>query len=96
MTTESAPETGAVRAPRVLVGYDGSPAAAEAITVGASLLPAATAWIAYLWSPPFARPGLFAHLRRRARNLTSCSSSWRWKSGSCCRSTSFPGRRRRS
>ena len=69
MTTESAPETGAVRAPRVLVGYDGSPAAAEAITVGASLLPAATAWIAYLWSPPFTSPELFAHLRRRARNL---------------------------
>lgn len=69
MTTESAPDTGAGRAPRVLVGYDGSPAAAEAITVGAALIPAATAWITYLWSPPFSSPELFAHLRRRARNL---------------------------
>lgn len=69
MTTEPAPETGAARPKRVLVGYDGSPAAAEAITVGAALLPAATAWIAYLWSPPFSSPELFAHLRRRARNL---------------------------
>lgn len=69
MVTESAPETESGRVPRVLVGYDGSPAAAEAITVGASLLPAATAWIAYLWSPPFTSPQLFAHLRRRARNL---------------------------
>jgi nucleotide-binding universal stress UspA family protein len=53
----------------VLVGYDGSPPAAEAITVGAALLPTATAWISYLWSPPFASPELFAHLRRRAANL---------------------------
>ena len=68
-TSESAPMTQAGRVPRVLVGYDGSPAAAEAITVGAALLPAATAWVAYLWSPPFASPELFAHLRRRARNL---------------------------
>ena len=69
MNTESAPETGAGRIPRVLAGYDGSPAAAEAITVGAALFPSATAWIAYLWSPPFASPELFAHLRRRAANL---------------------------
>ena len=68
-TSESAPMTQARRVPRVLVGYDGSPAAAEAITVGAALLPAATAWVAYLWSPPFSSPELFAHLRRRARNL---------------------------
>ena len=67
--SESAPTTQAGRVPRVLVGYDGSPAAAEAITVGAALLPAATAWVAYLWSPPFSSPELFAHLRRRARNL---------------------------
>ena len=53
----------------MLVGYDGSPPAAEAITVGASLLPAAAAWIAHLWSPPFSSPELFAHLRRRAQNL---------------------------
>ncbi len=53
----------------MLVGDDGSPASAEAITVGASLRPATTAWIAHLWSPPLASPELFAHLRRRARNL---------------------------
>jgi nucleotide-binding universal stress UspA family protein len=69
MITDSAPETDTGRVPRVLVGYDGSPAAAEAISVGASLLPTATAWIGYLWSPPFTSPELFAHLRRRARNL---------------------------
>ena len=61
--------TGIGRVPHVLVGYDGSPAAAEAITVGAALLPAASAWIAYLWSPPFASPELFAHLRRTARDM---------------------------
>lgn len=69
MVAESASDTDARRVPRVLVGYDGSPAAAEAITVGASLLPAATAFIAYLWSPPFASPELFAHLRHRARTM---------------------------
>ncbi len=69
MMSHPAPDIGAGRAPRVLVGYDGSPAAAEAITVGASLLPGATASVAYLWSPPFASPELRAHLRRRASNL---------------------------
>ncbi len=69
MTGHTEPDIGVGRVPRVLVGYDGSPAAAEAITVGASLLPGATAWVAYLWSPPFASPELFARLRRRARNL---------------------------
>ena len=69
MTSHPKPDIGTGRAPRVLVGYDGSPAAAEAITVGASLLPGATASVAYLWSPPFASPELFAHLRRRASNL---------------------------
>lgn len=69
MTSHSEPDIDAGRVLRVLVGYDGSPAAAEAITVGASLLPGATAWVAYLWSPPFASPELFSHLRRRASNL---------------------------
>ncbi len=68
MMSHSEPDIGAGRVLRVLVGYDGSPAAAEAIAVGASLLPGATAWVAYLWSPPFASPELFEHLRRRASN----------------------------
>ena len=69
MLTDPHPHTDAESVPRVLVGYDGSPSAAEAITVGASLLPTATAWIGYLWSPPFTSPELFAHLRRQARSL---------------------------
>ena len=59
--------------PRVLVGYDGSPGAAEAIAVGARLFPGATAWIAYLWSPPFASHELFQQLRRQARSLDELS-----------------------
>lgn len=69
MINQSEPDPGAGRVRRVLVGYDGSPAAAEAITVGASLLPEAAASIGYLWSPPFTSPELFAHLRRRAHTL---------------------------
>ncbi|GAA0505073.1 universal stress protein [Paractinoplanes deccanensis] len=38
---------------RVMAGYDGSVAAAEAIEVAAALMPGAHAWITYLWSPPF-------------------------------------------
>lgn len=69
MVTGSVPQGEAGRAVRVLVGYDGSPAAAEAITVGASLLPGADAWVAYLWAPPFTSFELSARLRRQARNL---------------------------
>ena len=39
---------------RVVVGYDGSPAAAAAIDAGALLFPGAHGWITYLWVPPFA------------------------------------------
>jgi nucleotide-binding universal stress UspA family protein len=46
---------------RVLIAYDGSPAAVAAIEVGARLLPSARATVAYLWTPPFAS----APLRQR-------------------------------
>lgn len=54
---------------RVLVGYDGSPAANAAIEVGATLLPGASAWIIHLWTPPFASPGLRQRLWSRAGSL---------------------------
>ena len=43
---------------QVLVGYDGSPAASAAIDAGARLFPHAHAWIAHLWTPPFASTSL--------------------------------------
>ncbi|MEV4538755.1 universal stress protein [Asanoa sp. NPDC049518] len=43
---------------RVLVGYDGSPAASGAIDAAALLFPDARAWITYLWAPPFASTSL--------------------------------------
>ncbi|MFR9806976.1 universal stress protein [Pseudonocardia sp. RS010] len=43
---------------RVLIAYDGSPAALAAIEVGARLLPSAEATVAHLWTPPFASPPL--------------------------------------
>jgi nucleotide-binding universal stress UspA family protein len=39
---------------QVLIGYDGSPAANAAINVGAQLFAQAHAWVAHLWTPPFA------------------------------------------
>ncbi|MGE0216681.1 universal stress protein [Mycolicibacterium sp.] len=52
----------------VIVGYDGSPAAGAAISVGATLFPAAHAWIAHIWTPPFAGKRLLRRLRATARN----------------------------
>jgi len=43
---------------RVLIGYDGSPAANAVIDAGAQLFPHAQAWIAHLWTPPFASTSL--------------------------------------
>ena len=43
---------------RVLVGYDGSPAAGTAIDAAARLLPAAHAWITHMWVPPFANEAM--------------------------------------
>lgn len=42
----------------VIVGYDGSPAAAAAIDAGAALFPQAHVWITHLWTPPFASESL--------------------------------------
>ncbi len=57
------------RSLRVLAGYDGSPAAANAIEVAAHLVPSATAQIVYLWEPPFAVPQLRQRLAREADSL---------------------------
>ncbi|MEV0132976.1 universal stress protein [Dactylosporangium sp. NPDC050688] len=46
---------------RIILGYDGSPAASAAIDAGARLFPDAHAWVAHLWAPPFAS----AELRER-------------------------------
>lgn len=47
----------------VLIGYDGSPAAAAAIEVGGRLLPRAHAWVTQLWTPPFASEPVRRRLR---------------------------------
>lgn len=54
-------------AERIMVGYDGSVAAGSAIAAAAALLPAAHAWITYLWVPPFASDALRRRLWRGAR-----------------------------
>ncbi|CAN3127398.1 universal stress protein [Mycobacterium sp. smrl_JER01] len=51
----------------VLVGYDGSPAANAAVNAGAVLFPNAHAWIAHVWTPPFASSRLRRRLRAAAR-----------------------------
>ncbi|WP_153054496.1 hypothetical protein [Planomonospora sphaerica] len=58
-----------VRALRVLMGYDGSPAANAAVGVGALLFPGAHARIVYLWTPPFARKSLHRRLWTGASHL---------------------------
>lgn len=52
----------------VIIGYDGSPAATAAIEVGGRLLPQAHAWVAHLWTPPFASEALRRRLRATARS----------------------------
>ena len=54
---------------RVVVGYDGSPAAAAAIDAGALLFPGAHGWITYLWVPPFASEQVRKRLWAQARNI---------------------------
>ena len=54
---------------RVLVGYDGSPAAGTAIEAGAALLPGAHGWITYLWGPPFASAPVRRRLQERIGNV---------------------------
>lgn len=52
----------------VLIGYDGSPAAMAAIDAGGRLLPGAHAWVANLWTPPFASEAVRRRLRASARS----------------------------
>ncbi len=54
---------------RVLIGYDGSPAASAAIDAGARLFPQARAWVAHLWTPPFASTSLRQRLWTGAGNV---------------------------
>ena len=54
---------------RLIVGYDGSPAASAAINAGAALFPHAQVWIAYLWTPPFASEDLRRRLWTGRRNV---------------------------
>lgn len=75
MTTHTTDGEGTALSLRVLVGYDGSASAADAITAGAALFPTAAPTLAYLWLPPFASPELTARLRRRARNLNDLVES---------------------
>lgn len=53
----------------VIVGYDGSPAAAAAIDAGAALFPQAHVWITHLWTPPFASESLRRRLWTGAADL---------------------------
>lgn len=53
----------------ILLGYDGSPSAANAIEVGTQLAPSGTATVVYLWAPPFASPDLRRRLVRQADSL---------------------------
>ncbi|WP_405107732.1 universal stress protein [Micromonospora sp. NBC_01405] len=56
---------------RVVVGYDGSPAASAAIEAGALLFPGARVWIAHLWTPPFASAELRRRLWTGTRNINA-------------------------
>ncbi|MEV0831053.1 universal stress protein [Nonomuraea rubra] len=55
----------------VIVGFDGSPAAAAAIDVGAALFPQARVWITHLWTPPFASESLRRRLWTGAAELNA-------------------------
>jgi nucleotide-binding universal stress UspA family protein len=54
---------------RLLMGFDGSPAASAAVGVGAALFPGAHAWICHLWTPPFASEALRRRLWTGTRNV---------------------------
>lgn len=54
---------------QILVGFDGSAASIDAIDVGALLLPRSDAWIAHLWTPPFASERLRRRLWTGSGNL---------------------------
>ena len=54
---------------RVLAGYDGSPDAANAVEIGARLLPGFSAQVVHLWAPPFASAELRRRLLRDAASI---------------------------
>ncbi|BDY32800.1 universal stress protein [Mycolicibacterium mageritense] len=54
---------------KIVVGYDGSPAANSAISTASVLFPVAEAVVVYLCTPPFGSKGLRARLRHSARNV---------------------------
>jgi nucleotide-binding universal stress UspA family protein len=56
-------------APRVMVGYDGSLVAGNAIGIAAALLPRAHCWISHLWSPPFTDEALRRRLWAGTRGI---------------------------
>jgi nucleotide-binding universal stress UspA family protein len=61
--------------PRVLVGYDGSPAANAAIDVAAALIPRAHALICLFWAMPFTDTGARQRLSRQSANLTELTAA---------------------
>src|SRR3954453_4572879 len=67
MPAMTAPDT-EVRSLRVLVVYDGSPSAVNAIEASAALLPSAPASVLKLWEPPFTSPELRHRVMERAAN----------------------------
>lgn len=52
---------------RVLVGYDGSPSSSNAVEIAAQLIPSASAFVPYLWQPPFTSSELSSRQMRQAR-----------------------------
>jgi nucleotide-binding universal stress UspA family protein len=67
MPAMTAPDT-EIRSLRVLIGYDGSRSAVNAIEAAAALLPSATASVLNLWEPPFTSPELRHRVMERAAN----------------------------
>lgn len=53
---------------RVILGFDGSAAAAAALDVGTRLVPGSRAWITYLWGPPFAGERVRRRLWEQAKD----------------------------
>ena len=54
---------------RVLIGFDGSMAAAVSVEAAALLLPDVHGWITYLWAPPFASDRVRRRLREQIGNV---------------------------
>ncbi len=60
---------------RVVVGYDGSPAAAAAVEAGAKLFPGARGSICYVWGPPFVGEQVRKRLWQRVGNLDELTAA---------------------